>query len=188
MPSRLLDDGGTMAEPESEELLLSRCLKRDEDAWRTLVDRYASYIYTIITRGFSFAGEDARDVFQQSVIRVFETLPNYRGSGEFRAWLRQVVRTCCLADLRRHKSTEPLNENMVDQTQEDVLDRIERAYVLTQALQRIEPDCRQILELFFLRAQPYRAIAAKLGIPQGTVGSRLARCLTKLRARVRDLR
>lgn len=176
-----------MPELEAEAQLVARCLKRDEDAWRAMVDRYASYIYTIITRGYGLAGEDAHDVFQQSLLRVFESLPGYRG-GEFRAWLRQVVRTSCLTHLRRHHPTESLKEDVVDQAQADTLENIEHAYVLTQAIERLEPACRQIFDLFFFRGQPYHAIATKLSIPEGTVGSRLARCLTKLRAQVRDLR
>ncbi len=177
-----------MPEPEPDALLIARCLKRDEDAWRALVDRYAAYTYTIITRVFGLKGEDASDVFQQSLVRVFESLPGYRGGGEFRAWLRQVVRTCCLAHLRRHKPTEPVEEDLADRRQEDVLERVEQAYVLTQALHRLEPGCRQIIELFFFQAQSYQAIGSALGIPHGTVGSRLARCLTKLRSEVVDLR
>ncbi len=176
-----------MPEFDSEEALIARCLQRDEEAWRTLVERYASYVYTIIIRAFGFQGEDAHEVFQESWVAVFEGLRGYRREGAFRAWLRQVVRNCCAASLRRRHPTEALDEGRADRGQEEMLDRVERAYVLAQVLQELDAPCRQIMDLFFFQAQSYKAIAAALAIPEGTVGSRLARCLTKLRARVKDL-
>ncbi len=176
-----------MPESQSDDALIARCLRREEEAWRTLVERYASYIYTIIARAFALEGEDAREVFQESWVSVFEGLPGYRHEGTFRAWLRQVVRNCCAAHLRKRRPTEALDEGSADRGQEEMLDRIERAYVLTQALRELDQPCQEIMELFFFQAKSYKAIAAALAIPEGTVGSRLARCLTKLRANVQDL-
>ncbi len=176
-----------MSEAESDDALIARCLRHEEEAWRALVERYASYIYTIATRAFGLEGDDAREVFQESLLKVFEGLPGYRREGQFRAWLRRVVLNVCAASLRR-RPTEALHEGMVDPAQEETLEQVERAYVLTQALRGLEAPCRQIISLFFFEAQPYKAIANTLAIPEGTVGSRLARCLTKLRSKVRQLR
>jgi len=176
-----------MPESVSDDALIARCLQRDEAAWRTLIDRYASYVYTIITRAFGFQGDDAREMFQESWVAVFEGLRGYRREGAFRAWLRQVVRNSCAASLRKRRPTEALDEDRADQRQEEMLEQVERAYVLTQALHELDEPCRKIMDLFFFQAQSYQAIAEALAIPEGTVGSRLARCLTKLRTRVHDL-
>lgn len=173
-------------EAGSDQELIARCLQHDEDAWRALLDRYASYIYTIITRAYGLAGEEAQDAFQESLVKAFEGLPGYRGEGEFRAWLRQVVRNSCAAHLRRQRPTEPISDEIPDRAQEEVLERIERAYTLTRVLRELDDPCRQIIALFFFKGQTYKAIATALAIPEGTVGSRLSRCLTKLRANVRE--
>lgn len=177
-----------MPEAESDDALIARCLRHEEEAWRALVERYASYIYTIATRAFGLEGDDAREVFQESLLKVFEGLPGYRREGQFRAWLRRVVLNACAAYLRRRRPTEALHEGMADPAQEETLEQVERAYVLTQALRDLEAPCRQIISLFFFEAQPYKAIATALAVPEGTVGSRLARCLTKLRSKIRQLR
>jgi RNA polymerase sigma-70 factor (ECF subfamily) len=177
-----------MAEALREEALIARCLKHDEEAWRILVERYTSYIYTIAIRAFSIDAEEGREVVQESLLKLFEGLPGYRGEGEFRAWLRQVVRNCCAAYVRRRSTAVPLDETLPDRHQEEVLEKIEQAFVLTEAVRGLDEPCRKIIALFFFQARPYKEIATTLAISEGTVGSRLARCLTKLRSRMQELR
>lgn len=171
-----------LSDPE----LITRCLRHDEDAWRVLIERYASYVYTIITRAYGLNGEDARDAFQESMVRVFEGLPGYRGEGEFRAWLRQVVRNVCAARRRGQRPAEPLQAEAPDEHQAALFEQIEQAHMLAQVVRELDDTCRQMIALFYFRDQSYRAISAALSIPEGTVASRLARCLTKLRAGVRN--
>jgi RNA polymerase sigma-70 factor (ECF subfamily) len=162
-------------------------LEHDEDAWRMLVGRYTSYMYTIAIRGFGINAEEAREVVQDSLLKLVEGLPGYRGEGQFRAWLRQIVRNCCVAHLQRRRATEVLGETQRDRHQEETLERIERAFVLSEAVRSLDEPCRQIISLFFFQGRRYKEIGAALAIPEGTVGSRLARCLTKLRSKVREL-
>jgi len=176
-----------MSEAPRDDALIARCLEHDEEAWRLLVGRYTSYMYTIAIRGFGIDAEDAREVVQDSLLKVFEGLPGYRGEGEFRAWLRQIVRNCCLAHLQRRRATESLDETLRDRDQEETLERIERAFVLSEAVRSLDEPCRQIISLFFFQGRPYKEIGAALAIPEGTVASRLARCLVKLQSRVREL-
>ena len=176
-----------MSEAPRDDILIARCLEHDEEAWRILVGRYTSYMYTIVIRGFGIGAEEAREVVQESLLKLFEGLPGYRGAGEFRAWLRQIVRNCCVAYLQRRRATEPLDESLRDRHQEETLERIEHAFVLREAVRTLDEPCRQIISLFFFEGRPYKEIGAALAIPGGTVASRLARCLTKLRSRVREL-
>src|SRR5438128_1424492 len=98
----------------TDDALITRCLVHDEEAWRLLVERYTSYIYSIAIRGFGIDAEEAREVVQESLLKLFEGLRGYRGEGEFRAWLRQIVRNCCLAYLRRRRVTEVLEDTLPD--------------------------------------------------------------------------
>ena len=176
-----------MSEAPPDDVLIARCLEHDEEAWRLLVGRYTSYIYTIAIRGFGIDAEEAREVLQESLLKLFEGLRGYRGEGAFRAWLRQIVRNCCLANLHRRRPTESLDDTLRDRRQEETLERIERAFVLNEAVRTLDEPCRQIISLFFIQGRPYKEIGAALAIPEGTVASRLARCLTKLRSVVREL-
>ncbi|HLW47276.1 MAG TPA: sigma-70 family RNA polymerase sigma factor [bacterium] len=164
-----------------DDALIARALEHDEDAWRVLVDRYTSYIYTIALRAFGISSEDAREVVQDSFLRLFAGLPGYRGTGSFRSWLRQIAVNCCLAHLRQRHSAEPLDETVPDPAQQESLERIERGFVLRAAVQNLDEPCRVVVSMFFFEERSYREIAASLGIPEGTVASRLARCVVKLR-------
>jgi RNA polymerase sigma-70 factor, ECF subfamily len=170
-----------------DDALIARALEHDEGAWRTLVGRYTSYIYSIALRGFGIPSEDAREVVQDSFLKLFAGLSGYRGTGSFRAWLRQIVVNCCLAHVRQRRSAETLDETVSDPAQQETLERIERGFVLREAVQNLDEPCRQVVSLFFFEERSYREIAAALGIPEGTVGSRLARCLVQLRTAVGDL-
>lgn len=176
-----------MPEPVSDETLIARCLQHDEEAWRLLVGRYASYIYSIARRGYQLEAEDASEVFQESLIKVLEGLRGYRREGPLRAWVRQIVRNCCAAHIRRGHPTEPLEETLPDRQQEAILERIEHAYAIAEAVRSLDESCQQIISLFFYQGHSYKMIAASLGISEGTVGSRLARCMTKLRSRAYEL-
>jgi RNA polymerase sigma-70 factor (ECF subfamily) len=175
-----------MSETPRDVTLIARCLEHDEEAWRLLVGQYTSYMYTIAIRGFGIDAEEAREVVQDSLLKLFEGLPGYRGEGEFRAWLRQIVRNCCRAHLQRRRATEPLDETLRDRHQEEALEQIERAFVLSEAVRSLDEPCREIISLFFFQGRPYKEIGAALAIPEGTVASRLARCLTKLRSKMRE--
>jgi RNA polymerase sigma factor (sigma-70 family) len=176
-----------MSEAPRDDILIARCLEQDEEAWRMLVGRYTSYMYTIAIRGFGIAAEEAREVVQESLLKLFEGLPGFRGEGEFRAWLRQIVRNCSVAHLQRRRPTEALDETLRDRHQEEMLERIERGFVLSEAVRGLDEPCRQIISLFFFQGRPYKEIGTALAIPEGTVASRLARCLTKLRSKMHEL-
>jgi RNA polymerase sigma-70 factor, ECF subfamily len=177
-----------MSASRHDDKLVARALEHDEEAWRGLVDRYSSYIYTIALRGYRIGGEDAREVVQDTFLRVFAALSTYRAEGSFRAWLRQIAVTSCLAHLRHQRHpTEALDESFSDPAQQEMFEHIDRAFALREAVRVLDDPCRQVISLFFYDGRSYREIATVLGIPEGTVASRLTRCLGKLRKTAADL-
>jgi RNA polymerase sigma-70 factor (ECF subfamily) len=163
----------------SDAELVARCRAGDHDAWGELVDRYARYVYAIATRVYRLGPEDAEDVFQEVFARVFERLDTLRDHDALRPWIAQTTRNCAVDALRRSG-----REVVVDEVPEDVdegLDRLDEALTVHAALERLAPDCREILDRFFRRDESYRTISAELELPSGTVASRIARCLTRLR-------
>lgn len=165
-----------------DETLIARALAQDEDAWRDLVDRYSAYIYTIAVRGFGMSPEDAREILQDSLLRLCAGLAGYRGDGSFRAWLRQIVVNCCLARLRTRRLQVSLDDTLPDPAQQAALERVEHACALHEALRQLDEPYRRAVTLFFFERRSYREIAAELGVSEGTVASRLARALVALRA------
>ncbi len=159
--------------------LVARCRAGDEAAWGTLVDRYARYVYAIAARVYRLGPEDAEDVFQEVFARVFERLETLRDDDALRPWIAQTTRNCAVDTLRR-SGREIAVEDVPEEVDEG-LERLDEALTVHAALERLAPECREILDRFFRRDESYRTISADLELPSGTVASRIARCLTRLR-------
>jgi RNA polymerase sigma factor (sigma-70 family) len=61
------------------------------------------------------------------------------------------------------------------------LTEVEEAFVVREALAGLSPTCQDMLDRFFARDQSYKTIADELAIPSGTIASRIARCLARLK-------
>jgi RNA polymerase sigma factor (sigma-70 family) len=160
--------------------LVERCRAGDDAAWAALVERYSRYVYAIAGRGFRLADHDAEDVFQDVFLRVYQRLDSVRDPGSLRPWIGQVTRRLCLDRLAAAKG-EP-DSGDPDETESDgSLAEIESAMDVRDALRTLDERCRELLDRFFARDEPYRVIADELDLPMGTVASRISRCLDKLR-------
>jgi RNA polymerase sigma factor (sigma-70 family) len=163
-------------------LLVSRCRAGDEDAWRELVDRFSRYVYAIAVQGFRLPQQDAEDVFQEVFARVYERLDSLREDEAVRPWIAQLARRLCIDRLRAgsRESDADLDE-LPELPAEDVLTALEEAFDVHEAIAELPENCQQILDRFFARDESYRTIGDTLGLPAGTIASRISRCLDKLR-------
>ena len=163
----------------SDAELVARCLANEQGAWDALVDRYARYVYAIAARVYRLDPADAEDVFQEVFARVFERLDTLRDVDALRPWIAQTTRRCAVDTLRRSG-----RETTVDELPDGVdegLAQLDDAMTVHAALDGLSSDCREILDRFFTRDESYRTIGAELELPPGTIASRIARCLGKLR-------
>jgi RNA polymerase sigma factor (sigma-70 family) len=163
--------------------LVDRCRRGDREAWRELVESHSRYVYAIILRGYRLSESDAEDVFQEVFTRVFERLETLRDDEALRGWIAQVTRNLCTDHVRREHPHEELSDDTVTDLDERLTD-LDEALVVRQALTRLPPGCADILDRFFSQDQSSRVISAALGIPAGTIASRISRCLKRLRREV----
>lgn len=170
-----------MPEPISDGELAARCRRGDEQAWSELVDRFARYVYAIAVQGFRLPPHDAEDVFQDVFARAHAKLGQLRDDDAVRPWLAQLTRRACLDCLRAGERTAP--EGDLDPEEPvDELARLEEAWAVRQMLATLSEPCQEILDRFS-RDESYRTIGDALGLPPGTVASRISRCLSALRER-----
>jgi RNA polymerase sigma factor (sigma-70 family) len=161
--------------------LVDRCRQGDGDAWRELVSRYSRYVFAICTQAFRMPPDEAEDTFQDVFTRAFERLDGLRDGSALRPWLAQLTRRACIDRLRAAgRAGTPLDVPDPAETDRE-LARIDEAVAVRQAMGTLSEDCREILDRFFCRDESYRAISEQLGIPAGTIASRISRCLGKLR-------
>ena len=158
--------------------LVGACRAGDGDAWNELVDRYSRYVYAIAVRGFRLSDEDAEDVFQDVFTRIFTRLDSLRDDSALRPWIAQLTRRRCLDAIATRREVPA--EEVVDEGWTDLGD-VEEAFEVREALAQMSENCQDILDRFFARDQSYRTISDELEIPSGTIASRIARCLARLR-------
>ncbi len=166
----------------TDAVLVARCREGDDEAWRELVERFSRYVYAIAVQGFRLAPHDAEDVFQDVFARVYERLDSLREDDAVRPWIAQLTRRLCIDRLRSGAREQPGEEELADVPAEDVLAEVEQAFDVHEALAELPENCQEILDRFFARDESYRTIGDSLGLPAGTIASRISRCLDKLRS------
>jgi RNA polymerase sigma-70 factor, ECF subfamily len=160
--------------------LVERCRAGDAEAWNELVDRFSRYVYAIAVKGFRLREEDAEDVFQDVFTRVYTHLDTLRDDAALRPWIGQLTRRLCIDSLAKSGREQPAAEPVSEAESAD-LGEIEDAFTVREAVTTLPEVCREILDRFFARDQSYRTISTELELPSGTIASRIARCLAKLR-------
>ena len=161
---------------------LKQCRRGDQAAWADLVRSYQRYVYAICVRGFKLDSADAEDVFQETFARTWRNLDRIDDEIALRAWLGQVARRLCVDRLRALQRVQPDADAAAAVADPvDRLAEIDLAMDVRDALQQLPEPCRDVLERFFCQDQSYARISDEMGIPEGTIASRISRCLVRLR-------
>lgn len=125
------------------------------------------------------AGAD--DLVQDTLERAWAKLHLYRRGTDLRAWLFTVMHNVHVNRVRATRPVDPLEDEMPELTQRAQTDALELRD-LDRAIARLPADQRAVLLLVTLEEMSYDEVARTLGIPIGTVMSRLSRAREKLRA------
>ena len=124
----------------------------------------------------------ADDLVQDTLERAWSKLHLYRRGTDLRAWLFTVMHNVYVNQLRASRPTAPLDDEMPELAQPARETDTLVLRDLDLAIRRLPPDQREVLLLVALEEMSYHEAAGTLGIPIGTVMSRLARAREKLRA------
>lgn len=155
-------------------LLVLRCQTGDERAFELLMHRFAPKTLAYL-RGL--VGQDADDVQQDVWLAVYRSLRSVANPGAFRTWLFRTTRHRAMDHLRRRKrDTELLDETPVDDLADVHASETEETVdtaLLDRALDAIPPPQREVLLLRYRDDLSYAEIALVVGIPIGTVRTRL---------------
>ena len=171
---------------ENEPAFIQRAQKGDHDAFAALVDEHQGYIYNLALRVLKDENE-ALDLTQETFVRAWTALPNFRGQSQLRTWLYRIVTNLCynrLPNLRR--SLNDLGDDVMEEIPDfdnpvREFESTETRKYLHQALEHLEENYRLLIALRYQHELSYEEIASTLNLPLGTVKTGIFRAKEQLR-------
>ncbi len=165
--------------------LVERARRGDHDAFTEL----ARGAVTRLERAARLILRDpelARDAVQEALIRAWHDLPGLRDPDRFDAWLHRLTVNACLdlARRRRRRVIEVEIDSIDAPTVSDHASALADREIVDAAMRRLDERGRAIVVLHYFLGMPLTDVAAALGIPIGTVKSRLHRALGEMRTSV----
>jgi RNA polymerase sigma-70 factor (ECF subfamily) len=177
-----------MVAERSEWELLEACRRGEREAFRALFESYRNKVYSVALR---FSGDEttAMDISQETFLKLFSRISDFRGDSAFETWVYRMVVNSCLDHRRRERRLTPLADGFLrllrapaDSLAEML--RSERERQVRSAVDKLSPELRIVVVLRYTEGLSYDEIAAVLGCSPGTVGSRLNRAHKKLEKRL----
>lgn len=165
---------------DHERKLLKKIKKGNQQAFRTLYDRYANdAIRTVyaITRSH----HDTLDIVQEAFIKVYRHIDRYDLNKPFKPWLYRILINESMRYMKnKTKTAVPLGEDMITYLDKNKITHENED--LEMAMEQLHPEIRTLLVLKYLHAYTEKEIAELLNIPDTTVKSRLYKARNELRA------
>ena len=193
-----------MLDPEADALLVDRAKRGDVRAFEMLVVKYQRRIERLIGRMVRDV-DLVQDIAQESFIRAYRALPQFRGDSAFYTWLYRIaVNTAkkSLMDMKRdplvlesnrgggeegEETSRAENELTDGETPEALMASKEIAAAVNGAIEALSEDLRQAITLREIEGLSYEEIAEVMNCPIGTVRSRIFRAREAIATRLRPL-
>lgn len=192
-------DSGGNDRVDADRELVEAAAAGDRDAFDELVSRHQVAIVNLV-RALTARSADAEDLAQEVFVRAWRGLGGFRGDSTFRTWLHRVALNVIrshqgrLARLRRFfvvaSAGQAPNEDPIERAadDQDMESDIVRRDAIDKALASIPEDLRAAVILRDVQGLDYREIAAAIGVPIGTVESRIFRGRQRLRPLLETLK
>jgi RNA polymerase sigma-70 factor (ECF subfamily) len=184
----------------SEEQLVKKSLQGDLQAFEELVLGYQSKVYALT---FRYMGneEDAYDMFQETFIKAYRSLPTFKGKSSFGTWIYRIASNVCLDELRRRKRRIPtlsldepattLDGNELEVEIADtsysadlLYEQKELSSSIQEVLNQMKNEHKTAIILRDMLDLSYEEMAKVLGCSIGTVKSRLSRARNILKEKL----
>lgn len=178
----------------TDEQLMSRVGERqDEKAFDELYSRHARRLMGFFLRAFRYDEDEAADACQETFMKVWQAAEQFNPTSAFRPWLYTIAYNLCRSRFRLSEQVERYRAEQLATTADEYTDACElqldnatlqRALVAT--LETLPPESRTLFALRFEEELGIAQVAQILGIPEGTVKSRLHRLLNLLKQQLHD--
>ena len=166
--------------------IVHRAQGGDTAAFGQLVEAYQGQVYRLALH-MGLSPVDAEEAAQEAFIAAWKGLPRFRGDSRFSTWLYQLTTHAAIDLMRREKKyqnhTDIEDTVLVDaaESPQETVEKQETVDMVQAAMQTLSPKAREILLLRYQAELGYEEIGAVLGLPSGTVKSRINRAKAQLK-------
>jgi len=188
------DPSATQTAPIDQ--LIERCLQGDQAAWEQIVRQHWRKVFNV---AYKFVGkhDEAEDLAQEIFLKLFKSLDTFDRRANFQTWLISVSRNLCIDHYRSvRKERETIDRDVdagdlapasSDTGPYAALEHSDRRELLRHALDGLAPTLRSAVMLRDIHELSYQEIAERLGLPEGTVKSRINRGRLELARQIRKI-
>ncbi len=184
--------------PDSE--LVARVLQGDKNAFRPIVERYQNRIFAMVV-GMVRDEAEARDLVQNAFIKAYQSLDTFRLDSSFYTWLYRIAMNLAIDSCRkrRRRKTGSFDEAVAARDEDgemlelhhtdgpaEALQRKELRQRIFSAMEELTEEQREVLLLREVEGLSYAEISESMGIPEGTVMSRLFYARKKMQGLLRE--
>jgi RNA polymerase sigma-70 factor (ECF subfamily) len=178
-----------------EKTAITQAKSGNGDAYTWLLTRYNSAIYDYCRR--MIRGEDARDLAQETFVKAFLSIKNFDESKRFAPWLFRIAHNLVIDYMRKKRAptysltvsdegeTREIDFADGSKTPDELLHRKEIHEAFNAALESLDAEYKEVLVLRHREGFSYDDIAVALGLPLGTVKTRIRRGREKLKQKLR---
>ncbi|RKY69183.1 MAG: RNA polymerase subunit sigma-24 [Candidatus Latescibacterota bacterium] len=190
--------GVKLSSAASDAELFSEIAKGDTAAFNKIVSRYQARLLNFVYR-FTGDRETARDIVQETFLRIYRKRKEYRSTANFSTWIFTIAGNLAKSELRHRKRWHliPINK----ETDQDILAEIANQSLgpnhmaekkaierhIQQAIEALPPKYREAVILRDIEGLPYEEIAQIVGCPVGTVKSRVNRGRLQLQNKLEQI-
>ncbi len=163
----------------SERELVEACQRGEREAFREIFEMHRDRVYSIALR-YSGDASVAMDIAQDTFLKLFGAIPEFRAEAALQTWIYRLTVNCCFDYRRRSRRLVPLADALLTtlRASADALADLLRAEVRTSlrdAIERLSPPLKMVIVLRYTEGLSYEEIGAILNCSTGTVASRLNR-------------
>ena len=173
--------------PSTDQHFIDLCLKGDTNSFGTLVERYKDFVFTIAYRIVKVR-EEAEEVAQDTFIKAYESLNNFRGESKFSSWLYSIAYRKALDSLRKNKKyrASEIIDDITEGTIDDIDDALqylqdeERSKAIQDCILKLPEEEAAIITLYYFKDQSVREISQITDLSEDNIKVKLFRSRKKL--------
>ncbi len=164
--------------------LVRLCKKQDRKAQEKLYRDYSGQLFVLCLK-YSGNYEQAKDLLQDSFIKIFQKIDQYKEEGAFEGWMSRIVINTAITKSKENGIHLSISGDFSEEINEDFDDEHLSLDFLIKIIQELPEAYRLVFNLYVMEEHSHKEISRMLGISEGTSKSNLARARIKLRESIK---